>query len=106
MYYSKNLGSSAPTQIPEFDARNILRVLNYFPFINRRHVDGLKEAMKDPKWVELFCDMSAATITQLHERNMIDLNLVWKTVGQFFHQAIQLRGFETVPHAIAWRLKE
>ena len=100
MYYSRNLDSSNSAQLPEFDARNILRVLNYFPFINRRHVDGLKEAMNDPKWVELFCDMSAATITQLHERNMIDLHLVWKTVSQFFHQAIQLRGFETVPHAI------
>lgn len=98
MYYRCDFRQHGKRPVPEFDASNILRVLNYFPFINRRHVPKLTEAMSDPDWVQLFCDMSAATITQLHERKMIDLDMVWKTVSQFFHQAIQLRGFETVPN--------
>lgn len=97
MYYHRNYDREANIHPPEFDARNILRVLNYFPFINRRHVELLKESLKDQRFSELFCDMSAAAVTQLHEHQMLDLQVVWETVSQFFHQAIQLRGFETVP---------
>jgi hypothetical protein len=98
MFYTRDYQCEPMHPAPEFEPRNILRVINYFPFINPRHVPKMMEAMEDKAWIELFCDMSAATITQLHNRKMIDLETVWRTVSQFFHQAIQLRGFETVPN--------
>ncbi len=60
-------------------------------------MESLRDAMEDAQWVNFLCDMSAAAVTQLHYRNMIDLNLVWENVSSFFHQAIQMRGFEPIP---------
>ena len=34
MYYTKKFKSAEDRKPPEFDARGILRKLNYFPFIN------------------------------------------------------------------------
>ncbi len=97
MYYTKKLTKAEDKAVPEYDARGILRVLNYFPFINARHVNLLRESMDNPDWVGAFCDMSAAAITQLHYQKMINLELVWSTVSDFFHQAIQMRGFDAIP---------
>ncbi|MBF0197458.1 MAG: hypothetical protein HQL32_07095 [Planctomycetes bacterium] len=98
MYYTRQVEDGVAPDLPSYDARNILRELNYFPFINRRHIDTMKEAMSEPQWVELFSDMSAAAITQFHDRQMIDLDQVWGVVSRFFHQAIQMRGFSPVPN--------
>ena len=98
MYYTKKFTSEKDKVVPKYDARGILRVLNFFPFINLRNVKHLKEAMEDKKWISVLCDMTAAAITQFHYQQMIDLGKVWGTVGMFFHQAIQMRGFDPVPN--------
>lgn len=97
MIYTKVLSSEQDRELAEFDANRILRKLNYFPFINARNAPLLQENFKDPKWMGAFCDMSAAAVTQFHYRNMINLQEVWSTVSDFFHQSIQMRGFDPVP---------
>ncbi len=97
MYYTKKFKDEKDEVVPKYNACGILRVLNYFPFINARNVELLSKSMDEPEWVDTFCDMSAAAITQRHYRDMINLELVWGTVSSFFHQAIQMRAFSAIP---------
>lgn len=97
MYYTKKFKDEKDKVVPKYNACGILRVLNYFPFINARNVELLSKSMDEPEWVDTFCDMSAAAITQRHYRDMINLELVWGTVSSFFHQAIQMRAFSAIP---------
>lgn len=97
MFYTKPLDVHADRDIPEFDPIGILRELNYFPFLHGRNKATIAEALRDRKWIGAFCDMSAAATTQLYYRGMIDLERVWTNVAAFFHQAIQMRGFDPVP---------
>lgn len=97
MMYSMRLGGGGAVEVPPYDPIAILRELNYFPFVNGRNKPKLADALRDDTWKRVFCDMSAAATTQLYYRDMIDIERVWKTVAFFFHQAIQMRGFEALP---------
>lgn len=97
MIYTKVLSSEHEHEVVKLDVSRILRILNYFPFLNSRNVPKLAENFKDTTWKCIFCDMSAAAVTQFHYRKMLDIGEVWRTVSDFFHQSIQMRGFVPVP---------
>ncbi|MEL7367363.1 MAG: hypothetical protein AAFN74_00515 [Myxococcota bacterium] len=97
MLYSKSLRGQQASEIPTYDPIAILRALNYFPFVNGRNKPAIADALRDDAWKRVFCDMSAAATTQLYYRDMINIEKIWETVAIFFHQAIQMRGFQPLP---------
>ncbi len=96
MFYTKKLTTKMCHEIPKYDTSANLRYLNYFPFINRRNAKQIKETLNDDEWIRVLCDISSASITQLFYRGIINRKKVWTSVSGFFHQAIQMRGFDPV----------